>query len=116
MVRRTESNTRARPNAARRHDPMQFDGSRNSEAHFISDTQLEWTSLNYRKEKAADLSPSRRRMVLIMFQKQYPYFPSLREIRDELIEGQIDHIRTECKEWNSDYEFKVLKSEYAYNW
>ena len=67
----------------------------NSEAHFISDTLLEWTSLNYRKEKAAALSPSRRRMILMMFQRQYPYFPTLREIRDELIEGQIDQIRSE---------------------
>ena len=70
MVQRTKTNSRNRPNASRRHDPVQFDGSRNSELHFISDTHLEWTSLNYRKEKAAALSPSRRRMVLIMYQKQ----------------------------------------------
>ena len=82
MVRRTNNNSRGRPNAARRHDPVHFDGSRNSEAHFISDTHLEWTSLNYRKEKAAALSPSRRRMVLIMYQKQYSYFPTLREIME----------------------------------
>ena len=69
MVRRTDDNIRSRPNAARRHDPVQLDDSRNSEVHFISDTHLEWTSLNYRKEKAAALSPSRRRMVLMMYQK-----------------------------------------------
>ena len=116
MVRRTVSNTRGRPNAARRHDPVYIDGSRNSEAHFISDTHLEWTSLNYRKEKAAALSPSRRRMVLMMYQKQYPYFPTLREIRDELIEGQIDFIRTESTNWTSDSNFKFLKNSYARNW
>ena len=92
MVRRTENNTRNRNNAAKRHDPVQYIASRNSEMHFISDTHLEWTSLNYRKEKAAALSPSRRRMVLMMYQKLYPYFPTLREIRDELIDGQNYHI------------------------
>ena len=71
---------------------MQADGNGNSETHFISETDLEWTSLNYRKEKAARLSPSRRRMVLMMYQKQFSYFPTIREIRDELIEGQIYQI------------------------
>ena len=66
-VRRSEDNSRSRPNAARRHDPVLLDGYRNSEKHFISDTHLEWTSLNYRKEKAAALSPSRKRMVLLMY-------------------------------------------------
>ena len=45
-VQRSETNSKIRPNASRRHDPVQFDGSRNSELHFISDTHLEWTSLN----------------------------------------------------------------------
>ena len=67
VVRRTESNLRKRPNGAGRHDPVGSDGLRNSETHFISDTNLEWTSLNYRKEKAASISPSRRRMVLMMY-------------------------------------------------
>ena len=67
MVRRSENNIRNRPNAANRHDPVNYKCSKNSETHFISDTDLEWTSLNYRKEKAAALSPSRRRMILIMF-------------------------------------------------
>ena len=55
-------------------------------------------------------------MILMMFQRQYPYFPTLREIRDELIEGQIDHIRSESYSWNSDFKFKLLKSEYTNNW
>lgn len=67
IVRRTNDNSRNRQNAARRHDPAQFEGGRYSEIHFISDTHLEWTSLNYRKEKAAAISPSRRRMVLMMY-------------------------------------------------
>ena len=69
MVQRSKTNSRNRPNASRRHDPVQFEGRTYSELHFISNTHLEWTSLNYRKEKAAALSPSRRRMVLIMYQK-----------------------------------------------
>ena len=81
-VQRTKTNSRKRPNASRRHDPVQFDARLFSEAHFISDTNLEWTSLNYRKEKAAALSPSRRRMVLIIYQKQQSYFPTMREIME----------------------------------
>ena len=42
-------------------------------------------SLNYRKERAAKISPSRRRMILEMFQKTRHYFPSMNEIRDELV-------------------------------
>ena len=95
MVRRTENNCRLRPNASRRHDPVQFDVYLISENHFISDTHLEWISLNYRKEKAAAISPSRRRMVLMMFQKQFSYFPTLREIRDELIEYQSNIMQNE---------------------
>ena len=42
-------------------------------------------SLNYRKERANKMSPSKRRMVLKMFQEDISYFPTMREIRDELI-------------------------------
>ena len=66
-ARRTNHNARIRPNAAGRHDPVESDDTRISEDHFISDTKLEWTSLNYRKEKAARIHPSRRRMVLMMY-------------------------------------------------
>lgn len=55
----------------------------------MSDTPLEWVSLNYRKEKAARLSPSRRRMILVMFQHKHSYFPSIKEIKDELVMAQI---------------------------
>ena len=73
-------------------------------------------SLNYRKEKAAKLSPSKRRMILIMFQRNIPYFPSLREIRDELIQAQINEITLDCKSWQDRMSFKQLKSMYSSNW
>ena len=38
-----------------------------SDEHFIANEDLEWLSLNYRKERAARLSKSRKRMILIMF-------------------------------------------------
>ena len=31
-----------------------------------------------------------------MYQKQYSYFPTLKEIRDELIQGQIEYIKSKC--------------------
>ena len=49
MVRRTDNNFRSRPNAARRHDPIQSEDFRESHAYFFSESDLEWTSLNYRK-------------------------------------------------------------------
>ena len=111
-----DTNHRIRPNAARRHDPVELDDHRNSEKHFISDTHLEWTSLNYRKEKTASLSPSRKRMVLMMFQKQYAYFPTLKEIKDELSLGQIHNIHSERKYWKLNSDFNYLKAEYTNNW
>ena len=53
--------------------------------HFISKTELEWLSLNYRKERATKLAASKKRMILIMFQEDISYFPTIKEIRDELI-------------------------------
>ena len=115
-IQRTKVNTRKRRNAERRHDPLDFEGSRLSDNHFISDTNLQWTSVNYRKEKFANISPSRRRMVLIMYQKQPSYFPTLREIRDELIEAQKNEIQTSSHQWQSKEGVKYLIAEYQHNW
>ena len=67
QVRRAPNNERSRPNAERRHDPCNTDGLSIGEGQFISDTPLEWASLNYRKVKAAKIDPSRRRIILKMF-------------------------------------------------
>ena len=66
-VRRSRENTRKRPNPEKRHDPDVDDVFRQSSIHFISNTNFEWLSLNYRKEKAAKLSDSKRRMIILMF-------------------------------------------------
>ena len=60
--------------------------------HFIEETKHEWMSLNYRKERANNLSKSKRRMILIMFQKDFSYFPTMKDIRDELIQAQMCEI------------------------
>ena len=92
-IRRTPQNERRRPNAERRHDPVKDEEShRNSLKKFLSDTDLEWLSLNYRKARAKRLARSHKRMILIMFQKDISYFPSIKEIRDGIIEAQINHI------------------------
>ena len=57
----------------------------NFQANFINPTDLEWMSLNYRKYRAAKMSASYKRMILVMFEKDISYFPTLKEIRDELI-------------------------------
>ena len=59
---------RYRPNGSNRHDPFIFDDSEgNDDFNFTNPTDLEWMSLNYRKERAAKLSKSKRRIILIMF-------------------------------------------------
>ena len=51
-----------------------------------------------------------------MFQRDISYFPSLKEIRDELVLAQIDHIKQESRNWNDTTMFMHLRSQYAYNW
>ena len=69
--------------------------------HFIKETDLEWLSLNYRKERAASICQSRRRMILIMFQRDISYFPSLRDIRNELIMGQLNILKQKSQRWTN---------------
>ena len=66
-VRRTANNARVRPNAQKRHDPVNENMVRSSTKHFLNNEDLEWMSLNYRKVRAAYICRSRRRMILIMF-------------------------------------------------
>ena len=84
-VRRREDNIRKRPNGHNRHDPFENEDKSTASLHFINPTDLEWMSLNYRKERATKISESKRRMILLMFQQDIAYFPTLKEIRDELI-------------------------------
>lgn len=66
-VRRTLNNLRKRPNAHRRHDPIEDEFARGSSFFFNSKEDLEYLSLNYRKERAANICTSKRRLVIIMF-------------------------------------------------
>lgn len=66
-IRRSHDNTRKRPNGVDRHDIMNVAMQNELHKSFINPTDLEWMSLNYRKERAAKVSPSRRRMILVMF-------------------------------------------------
>ena len=74
-----------RPNGYNRHDPFLYDYLDINDLDLVHSTDLEWMSLNYRKVRAARLSPSKRRMILAMFELDLQYFPSLAEIRDELV-------------------------------
>ena len=89
FVQRTLGNIRKRPNAHKRHNPIEDLEVRGSSFNFFSKDDLEFLSLNYRKERASRISSSKRRIIFIMFQQEIPYFPTLREIRDELILAQL---------------------------
>ena len=93
----------------RRHDPVDLGEAFRSSQHFISENDLEFLSLNYRKERAAKISTSKRRMILIMFQKDIAYFPTLREIRDELILAQMKELSDKCANWTDRTLFSFLK-------
>ena len=81
---------------------MSDDSFSNNSVHFLSNAELEWMSLNYRKERATKLAASKKRMILIMFQEDISYFPSMKEIRDELIQAQIKVIQNRCLQWNKN--------------
>ena len=93
-VQRSNHKVRKRPNAAERHEP--FVGatilSDHEDCTFTYDTDLEWLSLNWRKFRASQISASFRRLILYMFESDFDYFPTLREIRDGLIGGQMEEL------------------------
>ena len=62
------------------------------------------------------MSQSKKRMILVMFQKDVRYFPSMREIRDELILAQVHQIHLESKQWNRQTLFGKIKESYVNNW
>ena len=62
------------------------------------------------------MSSSIKRMILQMFEEDYQYFPSLREIRDGLIKAQIQILQNASELWDDDIEFESLKNGYTYNW
>ena len=73
-------------------------------------------SLNYRKLRAQRTSNSHRRIILILFERDYQYFPSMREIRDELISAQMNEIETSSYSWHQSMNFNAVKGTYKEKW
>ena len=82
----------------------------------IHKTDLEWLSLNYRKFRAGCMSQSKRRMILVMFEEDYQYFPTRREIRDGIIRAQIEQVETQYKHKGNEKILHILKWNYANTW
>lgn len=55
-------------------------------------------------------------MLLVLFQNDLQYFPSMREVRDQLIRAQMKQIDDECKDWTYKIDFRKLKSIYYEKW
>ena len=53
-------------------------------------------------------------MVLELFEEDYQYFPSLKEIRDGLINAQIKMIEHESKDWNDKIKSNKIKDIYTF--
>ena len=62
------------------------------------------------------MSPSKRRMILVMFEEDYQYFPTSRDIQDGLVRGQIEKVETEYKHQGNELILHVLKMKYAMVW
>lgn len=55
-------------------------------------------------------------MILIMFEDDYQYLPSLREIKESLIKAQNRNLDLEKNEWSDKTRFHLLKDIYRENW
>ena len=55
-------------------------------------------------------------MILLLFEEDYQYFPSLREIRDGLMRAQMKIIDSLSDEWRDKSKVEQLKELYVYEW
>ena len=55
-------------------------------------------------------------MILKIFEMDYQYFPTLREIRDGLIKAQIKQLEKDQETWSDKTRFHLMKDSYIYNW
>lgn len=102
-----------------RQDPFAGGAKDDNACSFVEPTDLEWMSLNYRKERANKMSESKRRMVLVMFEVDYKYFPSPREIIDGVVKAQLDKIESNFHSDTERRNLKVLnaiKANYGRTW
>lgn len=117
-IRMSPDNDRVRANRKLRHSV--FDAGQiepeNGEKDFIHVTNLEWLSLNWRKNRARKISGSFRRLILFMHENELNYFPTLREIRDGLIRGQMKILEAESRIWNDQTKFEAVKIGYITQW
>lgn len=96
-VDRSTDTKRRNPKQWQRHDTNELTMMRElSTIYYLHDQDLEWLSLNWRKYRASKMSKSIRRMILIMFEEDYQYFPTLKEIKEGLIKYQICQIQLEA--------------------
>lgn len=67
MVRRAPDNVRKRNNSYRRHNPTTQGCEAEDVTDLVSETKIEWMSINYRMEKISQLSDSKKRIILLLF-------------------------------------------------
>ena len=63
------------------------------------------------------MSESRRQIILLMLQKDINYFPTIREIRDQIIKAQINEINIQSQTvFSTRTNFSALGIIYSKNW
>lgn len=114
-VKRLVDNVRRRPDRDVRHEKQAGGLLSNNQGDnlFIHHTNLEWLSLNWRKYRASQISISIPRLILRMFEemlkRKLGYFPTLREVRDGIIGGQLQQLEQERHRWSNNARFKLLR-------
>lgn len=117
-----DSSIRRRPEADLRHDRT-FAGvviDQRVNDGFILKTNLEWLSINWRKYRASQISQSYRRVILNMWEgmvfNNLGFFPTLREIRDGLIGGQLIELEAQKNKWTDKTRFGSVRKMCIENW
>lgn len=123
-IKRTSDNQRKRSNGGgkNRHDPFsshfvqRLSTTLDNSVSFLHFTELEWLSLNWRKYRAAQMSLSTRRMILYMFEHDYQYFPTLREIKDSLTRAEMRELKRIKEMYTNQTKFELMMYTYREKW
>lgn len=92
-VRRSGDNSqRKRPNGKGRHDPFSARDGGQSSVSLTNVCEQEGLSHNWSLYRESQMPPSTRRTILFMFEHDFQYLPSLREIRDGLTRAEMTEL------------------------
>ena len=90
MIERTSTNRRDRPDGAKRHQDSSYSSFDPNKLNLINKKDLEWLAWNWQSWLNQQLFTSRKHMIFEMFNRNYPFLPSIEQILYGIILAQID--------------------------